>query len=56
MNWGVQGDMDYPNSQRLLYDYNTALQRAVNLEYGKAPPFWLQIFRDWLQSRSRDSP
>ncbi|PVD22694.1 hypothetical protein C0Q70_15950 [Pomacea canaliculata] len=46
----TQGDMDYPNSQRLLYDYNTALQRAVNLEYGKAPPFWLQIFRDWLQN------
>ncbi|XP_076440508.1 protein patched homolog 1-like isoform X2 [Babylonia areolata] len=48
----TKGDFDYPNNQKLLYDYHAAFQRVQRIskrEDGTVPTFWLDIFRQWLQ-------
>lgn len=47
---------DYPNNQRLLYDYHEAFQRVdhiIRQNDGSMPNFWLGIFRDWLWGLQR---
>ncbi|XP_076462162.1 protein patched homolog 1-like [Babylonia areolata] len=48
----TKGDLDYPRHQKLLYDYHEAFQRVRSISRradGSLPPFWLHIFRQWLQ-------
>nr|KAG5702217.1 hypothetical protein BaRGS_033929 [Batillaria attramentaria] len=43
---------DYPNNQKLLYDYHAAFQgvdHIIKKQDGSLPTFWLIIFRQWLQ-------
>lgn len=45
-------DFEYPNNQRLLYEYHDAFMRIKNViknDNGGLPDFWLSLFRDWLQ-------
>ncbi|EZA47071.1 Protein patched [Ooceraea biroi] len=46
-------DFEYPNNQRLLYEYHDAFMRIKNVfknDNGGLPEFWLGLFRDWLKS------
>ncbi|KAL8597752.1 hypothetical protein ACOMHN_001711 [Nucella lapillus] len=48
----TKGDFDYPRNQQLLYDYHEGFQRVRSISRradGSLPPFWLHIFRQWLQ-------
>lgn len=45
-------DFDYPNNQRLLYEYHDSFMRIKNViknDDGGLPEFWLSLFRDWLK-------
>ncbi|XP_020282533.1 protein patched isoform X4 [Pseudomyrmex gracilis] len=45
-------DFEYPNNQRLLYEYHDAFMRIKNViknDNGGLPEFWLGLFRDWLR-------
>ncbi|XP_071572097.1 protein patched [Temnothorax nylanderi] len=45
-------DFEYPNNQRLLYEYHDAFMRIKNViknDNGGLPEFWLSLFRDWLK-------
>ncbi|XP_034941243.1 protein patched [Chelonus insularis] len=45
-------DFEYPNNQKLLYEYHDAFMRIKNViknDDGGLPKFWLSIFRDWLR-------
>ncbi|XP_046629599.1 protein patched isoform X1 [Neodiprion virginianus] len=45
-------DFEYPNNQRLLYEYHDAFMRVKNViknDDGGLPEFWLGLFRDWLK-------
>ncbi|PSN39179.1 Protein patched [Blattella germanica] len=47
----TQGDFEYPNNQKLLYEYHEAFMRVPNIiknDDGGLPEFWLSLFRDWL--------
>ncbi|XP_049784398.1 protein patched [Schistocerca cancellata] len=47
----TQGNFEYPNNQRLLYEYHEAFMRVPNIvknDNGGLPDFWLSMFRDWL--------
>lgn len=47
------GDFEYPNNQRLLYEYHDAFMRVKNViknDDGGLPEFWLSLFRDWLKN------
>ncbi|RWS27495.1 putative hedgehog receptor patched-like protein, partial [Leptotrombidium deliense] len=49
----TQGNFDYPNNQRLLYEYHNAFTRVENIiknDDGGLQDFWLIIFKDWLTS------
>ncbi|XP_072766722.1 protein patched isoform X2 [Anoplolepis gracilipes] len=46
-------DFEYPNNQRLLYDYHDAFVRIKNViknDNGGLSEFWLGLFRDWLKN------
>lgn len=46
-------DFEYPNHQRLLYEYHDAFMRIKNViknDNGGLPEFWLSLFRDWLKN------
>ncbi|XP_076637919.1 protein patched isoform X2 [Colletes latitarsis] len=46
------GDFEYPNNQKLLYEYHDAYMRIKNViknDNGGLPEFWLSLFRDWLR-------
>ncbi|XP_076225909.1 protein patched isoform X3 [Nomia melanderi] len=45
-------DFEYPNNQKLLYEYHDAFMRIKNViknDNGGLPEFWLSLFRDWLR-------
>ncbi|XP_012231499.1 protein patched [Linepithema humile] len=45
-------DFEYPNNQRVLYDYHDAFMRIKNViknDNGGLPEFWLSLFREWLK-------
>lgn len=45
-------DFEYPNNQKLLYEYHDAFMRVKNViknDDGGLPKFWLSLFRDWLR-------
>ncbi|KAK0164434.1 hypothetical protein PV328_003065 [Microctonus aethiopoides] len=45
-------DFEYPNNQKLLYEYHDAFMRVKNViknDDGGLPKFWLDLFRDWLR-------
>ncbi|XP_046825027.1 protein patched isoform X1 [Vespa crabro] len=45
-------DFEYPNNQKLLYEYHDAFMRIKNViknDNGGLPEFWLSLFRDWLK-------
>ncbi|KAI9550392.1 putative hedgehog receptor patched [Daphnia sinensis] len=47
----TQGNFEYPNNQRLLYEYHDAFTRVSTIiknDDGGLPEFWLSLFRDWL--------
>ncbi|RZF41387.1 hypothetical protein LSTR_LSTR000101 [Laodelphax striatellus] len=47
----TQDDFEYPNNQRLLYEYHESFMRVPNIiknDDGGLPEFWLGLFRDWL--------
>ena len=47
----TQGNFEYPNNQRLLYEYHDAFMRVSKIiknDDGGLPEFWLSLFRDWL--------
>lgn len=46
-------DFEYPNNQKLLYEYHDAFMRVKNViknDDGGLPDFWLSLFRDWLKN------
>ncbi|XP_059087594.1 protein patched homolog 1-like isoform X1 [Tigriopus californicus] len=46
-----QGNFEYPQNQKLLYDYHNAFVRIPNIikdDNGGLPEFWLSLFRNWL--------
>ncbi|XP_071877009.1 protein patched isoform X1 [Bombus fervidus] len=48
----TQREFEYPNNQRLLYEYHDAFMRIKNViknDNGGLPEFWLSLFRDWLK-------
>ncbi|KAH9505952.1 Protein patched 1 [Dermatophagoides farinae] len=48
----TKGNFDYPNGQRLLYDYHQTFNRIgaiIKNDDGGLPDFWLPMFRDWLK-------
>ena len=47
----TMGNMEYPQSQALLYDYHKAfvgVSKIVKDDDGGLPEFWLPLFRAWL--------
>jgi patched 1 protein len=47
----TQGQFEYPQNQKLLYDYQSAFVRVHNIiknDDGGLPEFWLSLFRAWL--------
>ncbi|XP_076289551.1 protein patched isoform X3 [Lasioglossum baleicum] len=45
-------DFEYPNNQKLLYEYHEAFMRIKNViknDNGGLPEFWLSLFQDWLK-------
>ncbi|CAG5128611.1 unnamed protein product, partial [Candidula unifasciata] len=56
INLVTQGGFDYPNNQQLLYHYHSAFQKVqkiIRREDGSLPPFWLDLFRQWLTDLQR---
>ncbi|XP_041359146.1 protein patched homolog 1-like isoform X2 [Gigantopelta aegis] len=52
----TQGNFDYPNNQKLMYDYHNAFDRVKKIirgENGELPTFWLELFRQWLSDLQR---
>lgn len=48
----TKGNFDYPNNQRILYEYHQSFNRIdaiIKNDDGGLPEFWLPIFRDWLK-------
>ncbi|XP_043528023.1 protein patched-like [Frieseomelitta varia] len=48
----TQREFEYPNNQKLLYEYHDAFMRIKNViknDDGGLPEFWLSLFRDWLK-------
>ncbi|XP_076749448.1 protein patched isoform X4 [Xylocopa sonorina] len=48
----TQKEFEYPNNQKLLYEYHDAFMRIKNViknDNGGLPEFWLSLFRDWLK-------
>ena len=56
--YGITGaGFEYPGGkqQRLLHDYHAAfvaVEAIIKNDDGGLPPFWLQLFRDWLRGLS----
>lgn len=49
----TKGNFDYPNNQKLLYDYYRTFNRINNIvkdDNGGLHDFWLVSFREWLKS------
>ncbi|KAL5288638.1 PTCH1 family protein [Megaselia abdita] len=49
----TQGNFEYPQSQKKLYEYHNKFVRVphvVKNDNGGLPDFWLTIFRDWLKN------
>ena len=49
----TKNNFDYPNNQKLLYEYHQSFTRVgaiIKNDDGGLPPFWLPMFRDWLLS------
>ena len=47
----TKGNFDYPNNQKLLYEYYQSFTRVdavLKNDDGALPEFWLGMFRDWL--------
>ncbi len=47
----TQSNFEYPQNQKILYDYHNAFVRVPNIikdDDGGLPEFWLSIFRNWL--------
>ena len=47
----TQGNFEYPQDQKILYDYQSSFVRIPTLiknDDGGLPEFWLSLFRDWL--------
>merc|ERR1719195_1052122 len=47
----TQGNFEYPQNQRLLYEYHDSFVRVNNIikdDDGGLPEFWLSLFRTWL--------
>ena len=47
----TKGHFEYPQNQKLLYDYHNAFVRIPNIikdDNGGLPEFWLPLFRSWL--------
>ena len=47
----TQGHFEYPQNQKIVYDYQNAFVRVPNLikdDDGGLPEFWLSLFRTWL--------
>ena len=47
----TKGNFEYPQNQRLIYDYQKAYVRIPNIikdDDGGLPEFWLSLFRTWL--------
>lgn len=47
----TKGNFDYPNNQKLLYEYHQSFTRVgaiIKNDDGGLPQFWLSMFRDWL--------
>ena len=47
----TQGHFEYPQNQKIIYDYQNAFVRVPNLiknDDGGLPEFWLSLFRTWL--------
>lgn len=47
----TQGNFEYPNNQKLIYEYHEAFVRVPHViknDNGGLPEFWLSLFRDWL--------
>ncbi|BFZ16560.1 hypothetical protein BsWGS_19599 [Bradybaena similaris] len=56
INLVTQGGFDYANNQQLLYQYHNAfhkVQKIIRREDGSLPPFWLDLFRQWLADLQR---
>ncbi|XP_074605757.1 protein patched isoform X2 [Brevipalpus obovatus] len=49
----TQGNFEYPNNQKLLFEYHAAFTRVAKIiknDDGGLPDFWLSLFREWLIS------
>ena len=47
----TKDNFDYPNNQKLLYEYHhsfTRIPAIIKNDDGGLPEFWLSMFRDWL--------
>ena len=47
----TQSNFEYPQNQKLLYDYHNAFVRVPTIvkdDDGGLPEFWLSLFRNWL--------
>ena len=47
----TQGHFEYPQNQKILYDYHNAFVRVPNIikdDDGGLNDFWLPLFRNWL--------
>jgi len=47
----TEGNFEYPQNQRLLYEYHDSFVRVNNIikdDDGGLPEFWLSLFRTWL--------
>ncbi|XP_071952262.1 protein patched homolog 1-like [Antedon mediterranea] len=47
----TMGDFDYPNNQKLLYEYHQEFRNIPEIiknADGSLPKFWLDYFREWL--------
>ena len=47
----TQGHFEYPENQKLLYDYHNSFVAIPNIikdDNGGLPEFWLSLFRKWL--------
>lgn len=52
----TQGNFEYPQNQKLLREYHESFIRVPNIiknDNGGLPDFWLNLFRNWLQSLQR---
>ena len=47
----TRSNFEYPQNQKILYDYHNAFVRVPNIvkdDDGGLPEFWLSLFRNWL--------